>query len=1188
MAPKTIAEKYKKHELRDQIYLNPSVYCGSSEPITIEAHLYDDGTKTMARRDITYVPALFKCFDEILVNAIDHSTRLKEELASGEKTNIKPVKNIKVNIDKTTGVVTVQNDGDGIDIEKHPEHDMYVPELIFGHLLTSTNYNQGEEKTVGGQNGVGIKLANIFSKELVLETLDHRRTRSYKQKWTNNMTKREDPVVRAASRVTPYTRITWTPDYERFGMNNIDDDMFDLFRRRTMDAGACTDANVAIYFNDVKLEYKDFEHFVDLFIGSKTERARSYEVCNANGRKWEVVATYSDGGQFEQVSFVNGINTMRGGKHVDYIVGQIAKKMNESMAKKKKIIKPQHIRENLWLFVKSTIVNPSFDSQTKETLMTQVSKFGSKCELSDKFMTKLFQSGLVDRVTAITDFHDKKKLTKTDGKKMNRVIVPKLDDANKAGTKYSNSCTLILCEGDSAKTMAIAGLSVVGRDHYGVFPLKGKMLNVKDAPAKKIAENDEISNIKKILGLEQGKSYDNVDSLRYGKIMVMTDQDHDGSHIRGLLFNVFQSLWPSLFKMKGFLTSMRTPIVKAIHPENGTISFYNLPDFEAWREERAHATGWTMKYYKGLGTSTANEAKEYFKSLNITFYKYDGEPSEDSMDLAFNKKRANDRKGWLMKFDPSRTLDYTQSEVAYSTFVNDDLIHFSNRDLERNIPSLVDGFKESTRKIMFGCLKKKLYTKEIRVAQLSGYISEVAVYHHGEKSLQDAIVRMAQDFVGSNNINLLMPNGQFGTRIQGGDDAASPRYIHTLLSPLARLIFRQEDNAVLRYLNDDGTPIEPMYYVPVIPMVLVNGGVGIGTGFSTNIPAHNPSDIIELCLAITSALDSHPITSRSELTAAYNVIDALDMQEAKPWTLGFTGTIEKQEKRGYVSKGVYNWINDTTLEITELPVGTWTEDYKERLAQMVANNHALLKDFENHYTDKKVRFLLKFNQGKTSEAQSALETEFKLASTKNMSVGNMHMYNAKGAIEGFKNNTNIVKAWARVRLETYYNRKENLLKVMEADFKVVSAKVRFIQDVIDNKIEVMNKKEKEVDAQLVKLKYPKMSEIEVVSDADSDIDSDSDKNKGVIAATNFRYLTNMPIRQLTFEEKTKLEKEARLLKERIDKLREMSINQMWRTELEELSNAWTAHMAAFENALNESADAVAGTSKKKRAPAKKK
>jgi len=1188
MAPKTIAEKYKKHELRDHIYELPDTYCGSSEPHTVETYLYDESTKTMAKREVTYVPAMFKCFDEIIVNALDQVARLKMEAAGG-KEDIKHVKNIKVNINRDTGVLSVFNDGNGIDVEKHPEHEMYVPELIFGNLLTGTNFDKNEEKAVGGRNGLGSTLANIFSHKFTVETIDHYRAKHYTQKWSNNMKKVDAPTIKASTKA-PFTRVTWSPDYERFGMVGITDDLYDLFRRRTIDAGACTDASVAVFFNDVKVEFKDFEHYADLFIGSKTERARAYESCGAAGRGWEVIATYSEGGQFEQVSFVNGINTMRGGKHVDHIVGQITKRMTEMVqSKKKKEVKPQHIKDNIMVFVKATVINPTFDSQTKETLTTQAAKFGSKCELSDKFMAKLFGTGIADRATALTDFHDKKKLAKTDGKKTSRVIVPKLEDAIKAGTKDSAKCTLILTEGDSAKTMAIAGLSVVGRDHYGVFPLKGKILNVKDAPSKKIAENEEISNLKKILGLEQGKDYKDVNSLRYGNLMIMTDQDTDGFHIRGLLFNVFQSLWPSLFKMDGFLTSMRTPIVKAIHSNGNVLSFYNIPDYDAWRaarEAEPHGLrGWTMKYYKGLGTSTASEAKEYFRTLNITEYKHDGAASEDSMDLAFNKKRADDRKSWLLKFDRTKTLDYTQTSVPFSTFVHEELIHFSNRDLERSIPNLVDGFKESTRKIMFGCLKKKLYSREIRVAQLSGYISEVAMYHHGEKSLQDAIIGMAQDFVGSNNINLLMPNGQFGSRIQGGKDAASARYIHTLVSPLARLLFKEEDSAVLKYIDDDGVQVEPEYYVPVIPMVLVNGGLGIGTGFSTNIPCHNPSDVIGTCAMIIGYLDATGVdlVTRSELAAAYKVIESAELENIEPWYMGFAGSIAKH-KEGYVSRGTYKWLDDTTLEITELPIGMWTDSYKEFLNEQIAEGNPLLKDFENHFTDKKVRFLLKFHAGKKEEATKVLHTKFKLESAAHLGMTNLHLYDAKGNIKRYKNTADITKAWARVRLATYFDRKEHQLNTMEADYKMLSAKVRFIQDFINKKLEIMNKKEREVDEQLARLAYPKLNEMLAgnVPLPDTEDGEGGAAPEAKVKAADYRYLTNMPIRHLTFEEKNKLENEARVLKERIDSLHAMPVHHLWRKELEEFRKVWEEHKVMVEDSYKNAASVVVAQKKKKR------
>lgn len=1172
-----VQDKYKKHELRDHIYQLPDTYIGSVEHTLIKTFVYDDSSKRMKERDLEYVPGLYKIYDEILVNSIDQGARLKSDVKAGKK-DVKPVKTIRINIDKSTGYIEVMNDGDGIDIIKHASYNnVWVPELIFGELLTSTNYDPGEEKLWGGKNGYGAKLANIFSDEFIVETVDHRRELHYKQRFHDNMKKRDAAKIKAYKKA-PYTLIRFKPDYGRFGLEGLTEDLYQLFRKRAYDACATTDSTVSVFFNDEKLEAKDFEKYGDLYIGSKDERPRAYESCND---RWEVIATYSESGQFEQISFVNGINTLRGGKHVEYLTNQITKKLVEMAAKKKKDIKAQHIKDNLTLIVKSFIVNPAFDSQTKETLTTQASKFGSKCDLSDKFMEKLYKTGIIEKAASLTQFHEQKKVAKTDGKKTVRVLIPKLDDANKAGTKESHNCTLILTEGDSAKTMAIAGLSVIGRDYYGVFPLRGKILNVKDNTLKKIAENEEITNLKKIMGLEQGKEYKDINSLRYGRIMIMTDQDHDGSHIKGLLFNIFQSIWPSLFKQEQFLTSMLTPIIKVSHNNGQKISFYSLTDFENWKKETEKTPQglrpWSIKYYKGLGTSTADEAKEYFKDMKITEYVYTGKDSDEKLDLAFNKKRADDRKAWLMKYDRDVILDYNKREIPYEEFVQKDLIHFSNRDLERSIPSLCDGLKESTRKILYGCFKRKLYTKEIKVAQLSGYISEVSAYHHGEQSLQKAIVGMAQNFVGANNINLMDPIGQFGTRIQGGEDAASARYIHTMLTQLARKIFKQEDNPILTRFEDDGKLIEPEYYIPIIPMVLVNGGLGIGTGFSTNIPEHDPSDVIQQCMKIIDGLNKQdPIQTKEDVEAMYKVIDKVRLGEIQPWYLGFKGTIRPGKEGTFVSRGIWKWLDQQTLEITELPIGMWTEDYKDILTEMIQNGSQLLKDFENHYTDKNVRFILKFYPGTYDKANSVLETEFKLASSKNLGLNNIHLYSEDGAVQKYKDTQEIIRDWSKVRLMKYYERKKFQLKELDNKYKLVSAKVKFIHEIIEKTLDVMNRKEKDVEEDLIAHGYPKL--VDKVSNVDEE---DEETNAKVKQVASYDYLINMPIRQLTFEKKQELEREAAKLDLLIRELKAKTLQAIWLEELEDLKASWEEHRKVMEDMYKEGPVVAVKLKKKK-------
>lgn len=1173
---KTVEEKYKKYELLEHILALPDTYVGSIEPQKISSYVYDDSTQKMRVDELTYIPGLLKIFDEVIVNAIDHAMRLKAEETKG-KEDIKHVKNIKVSIDKTTGTITIFNDGNGIDIKKHGSYgNLWVPELIFGELLTSTNYDKGEEKIWGGKNGYGSKLANIFSKEFIVETVDHYSKKIYTQKFTNNMTSKETPTVKASSKA-PYTQITFTPDYERFGIKGLTDDIYKLFHRRVIDACATTGKEVSVSFNGEKLTIKDFEKYCELFLDKK-EQPVVYEAC---GQRWEVVASISKSGSFEYLSFVNGINTIKGGKHIEYITNMITKNLVDmTLAKKKKAVKSQHIKDNLFVFVKALIVNPSFDSQSKETLTTPVAKFGSKCDLSDKFFDKLYKSGIVDKALSITEFYDKKKLVKTDGKKISRIIVPKLDDANFAGTKQSSECTLILTEGDSAKTMAIAGLSVIGRDKYGVFPLRGKILNVKDATLQKISDNNEITAIKKILGLEQNKKYTDVSQLRYGSIMIMTDQDHDGSHIKGLIFNIFQSMWHELYEIPGFLTSMLTPIIKATNAKKEVIEFYNMTDYERWLETDAAKTGnWKIKYYKGLGTSSDQEAKEYFKQMNKVTYLYD-ENADEVIDLAFNKKRADDRKQWLQDYDKDRVLDYSKKNVDYKSFVDKDLIHFSNRDLQRSINHICDGLKESTRKILYACFKRKLYSNEIKVAQLSGYVSEVSAYHHGEASLQQAIVGMAQIFVGTNNINLLSPNGQFGSRCQGGQDASSPRYIFTVLSKLTRMIFKEEDNVILNYQDDDGQQIEPEYYIPVIPMILVNGGIGIGTGYSTNVPQYNPSEIIDTCKLICNVIKSSKITVKKEedLEMVYDTLSALELDNIIPYYLGFKGTIEKAEKNSYISKGVYRWVDDQTVEITELPIGTWTEDYKDFLENMITNGLNNLKYIENHYTSKNVRFVLHFNTSVKAKLEGKFETLFKLASSKNLSINNIHLFSNEGAIQRYESTSEIIKEWAETRILKYFERKMYQIKIMEKDAKVLSNKMRFILDVIAGKIQIMNKKLVDIVARLVELKYPPID----TEGNDEDAEEDEASSKKV---KQYNYLLKMPISQLTYDRKIILEKEHNELEAKLKALKDTNIEDLWLSDLDELEKAWIAHRdmitTEYENDLKGIVETKAAKKKKK-------
>jgi DNA topoisomerase II len=1105
-----VVDEYEEKDLRTHIYETTDTYAGSDQIIDAQLSVMKEGEKDIQITETKYIPVIYKMFDEIIVNARDQRERLKDRSGAINLTEI------KVDVNKETGCVSVYNNGDSIRVEKHSS-GVYNPHLIFGRLLTSGNYKKGEKRTVGGKNGYGAKIVNIFSTEFNVELVDRFTKQKYIQTFTDNMQKFTEPKI-TKSTAKPYTKITWKTDFKRFGIDGFTDDMISLMKRRVYDIAGATDNKVSVYYNSKKLNIKSFQDYIELY---PTVKAKTYEKLS---ERWELGISVSSNDKFEQISFVNGISTPNGGIHVDVVTKIISSLVVKYIKKKhKKDVQEKYVKNYLSVYLNCVIENPSFDSQAKERLITPKSKFGSQPEINEKMIKKACDSGLSEKVMQFSDFKENSLTKKTDGKKTSKLRdIPKLDDANWAGTRRSDQCTLILTEGDSAKSMAIAGLSIVGRDKYGVFPLKGKVLNVRDANPKQITGNAEITNIKKILGLESGKKYKETKSLRYGKVMIMTDQDHDGSHIKGLVLNMFHSLWPELLKLE-YINCMVTPIIKATQGKK-IKSFYTLTDYGKWKEKKDN-NKWKVKYYKGLGTSTSNEAKEYFKELKINQYITEGK-TDETMILAFKKTEADQRKSWLKSYKEEEILDYNCKETKIDDFINLEFKHFSNSDNMRSIGSCIDGLKVSQRKILFSCFKRKLH-QEIRVAQLSGYVSEQAAYHHGEASLQGAIVGMAQDFVGTNNINLLLPNGQFGTRIMGGNDSASARYIHTQLNPIVDKIFPSSDFPLLDYINDDGLMVEPKWYCPIIPMVLVNGMVGIGTGFSTTIPQFNPLDC---CKNIRRKMDGLPYLSM------------------KPYYRGFTGKIEKFVEKGiqkFITKGKYR-IEDDSVIISELPIGKWTHDFKEFLEKTIQEEDSWILDYENHSTDQRVNFVIKINDetlfDNTYKNKDVIEEKFKLTSPKTTS--NIHLYTKDGAIKKYDDIYKIQDEHYYTRLTMYQNRKEYELNVLVKSIKLLEAKMRFIEYVIDEKIVVYKKSKTTIIESLKNYEFP-------FYENNCIIDYCILNNTSKVITSEYNYLLNMPIHSFTLEKVNELQTDIEEKKNQHDTLECRDIKDIWRDELDE-------------------------------------
>ena len=1180
----SIEEIYKKKTHHEHILQIPDTYIGSVSSDLKCMHVMEDDK--IVQKDITFPPGLYKIFDEVLVNAYDHKIRNKT------------AQELNIIIDDKTGRISIYNDGDGIDVVLHKGEKVYVPEMIFGQLLTGTNYEK-KGKIVGGKNGYGAKLANIFSTEFIVETVDAKRKLHYTQVFANNMYLINPPTIKQIdSKTKPFTRITFMPDYKRFGLATITPDIISLFIKRLYDIGVCTvSVGMAVKYNNNLINIKSFDDYIRLYY-NKLPSELIYHVFSD---RWKVGVLFDRNAGFTQISFVNGISTFQGGTHVDHVVNQICNQLIIYIKDKNKdiVIKPSHIKENLTVFIECSIEDPSFSSQTKEFMTSKMTDFGSKCEITPEFIKKIIKTGIADEVIRLAEFKKENELTKTDFKKTNKVSnIEKLDDAHWAGKPHkSHLCRLILTEGDSAKSFALAGLSVIGREKYGVFPLRGKFMNVRDATVKQLLENKEFINLKQILGLKQNKKYADTKALRYGGIIILTDQDVDGSHIKGLLINMFDKFWPSLLKINGFIECMSTPIIKAFKKtdtkKTDPAIFYTLSEYKKWIDEKlkGDTSKWTIKYYKGLGTSDEKEAKQVFtdfdnrivnyiwetsnanniplidsshdadipdeqtetlsetpEDINDNDNNYDMSPSRQAIELAFEKtvNKANERKNWLFNYNKDEILDMTQKEITYSDFINRELKHFSIYSNIRAIPKLMDGLKPSQRKILYACFKKKLENTEIKVAQLGGYVSEHTEYHHGEASLLGTIINMAQNFTGSNNINLLLPNGNFGNRRCGGKDAASARYIFTQLNKLTPLLFRSEDNQCYTYIDEDGTLVEPETYMPIMPLTLINGVEGIGTGFSTFIPPFNPKDIYINLLSLMD--NSEPV-------------------DMKPWYAGFTGKITLLKDGRYQTSGIYKIIDDKTVHITELPVGTWTEDYKEYLNTIIVNpkdikKNQIIDSFISNSGNNTIDFVITFYENNLQQLIKSNTLEKKLQMHSTVSLNNMYLFNSKGAITKYSTVDDILLEFYNMRLAFYKIRKEHYIKILLNELIILKEKKRFIEHVIQKIIIINERSEEDIIADLHKYNFKQLSH---------NVNSDTH---------SYSYLTGMSLWSLTKNKIAELEKECNKKQSEYDIYTNKKLHDIWKDELKQFMEQYDIFIKEYSIPEKQIKKKIAPKSKK--------
>lgn len=1091
MTRKTASETYVKLTQIEHVLLRPDTYIGSvssEQRDVFVATNYDKISDVkIEHKNINYNSGFLKLFDEVITNASDYS------INTGKVTYIK--------VDIGDDNISVENDGPGIPIVIHDKEKIHIPEMIFGHMLTGSNYDDSQERFGGGRNGLGVKLVNIYSKKLIIETADG--NKSYKQEFKNNLSRINKPIIRKSKK--NYVKVTYFPDFEKFKLDGITEDLKSVLVRRVLDIAAYN-PSVKVYLNGKKTPINTFRDYMKLYVNDNDNLY--YDKIND---EWEIGILKSPTDSFSQVSMVNGISTIIGGTHVNFISNQLVNSIKNTITKTNKDIniKPFDIKNRILLFVNCKIVNPVFDNQTKENLTSKLNGITKDINLNGNLIKRLSKDDMFSDIIELSLLREKINLSKELNKVVNkRVRIDKLLDANKAGTSESDKCYIMLTEGDSAKSFAVTGFSQTGRDYYGAFPLRGKPLNVRDVSSSKIKGNEEIKNIIQILGLEFGKKYKNTKSLRYGKVIILSDSDTDGYHIKGLLINLFDHFWPELLKMD-FLYEFITPILK-VTKSNKDKFFYKLSDYNKWLSENNNGEGYKVKYYKGLGTSEPANIKMFFKNIDkhlIKFNYNEEEKTEDIIDLAFRKKRENDRKEWLLKYKPENIVDKFSTKTTFLSFMDNEFIEFSMADNIRSIPSVMDGLKPSQRKILYTLFKVDK-GNELNVGELFGLVKSNANYHHGPQSLEQGIIGMAQCYIGSNNLSLLEPIGGFGTRLSGGADCSAARYIHTKLRNITKNIFIPDDNNIIEYKNEDGKKVEPIYYVPIIPNILLNGAEGIGTGWSTFIPKFNINDLI---IYVENKLKNK--RKNIELHPYYNT---------------FKGDITLDDDGlSYTSTGIINRVNTTTLTITELPIGVWNENYYIVLDKLIDDK--VIKSFSKNCTDTDVNITVRMTRESLENLSDGdLINIFKL--TSKIRLTNMHLFDKDGKIKKYNNQYEIVDDYYNNRMIHYDLRRNYLIDKLNSKIKYLDNLIKFVNLVISSKIKINNVPINTIIKSIEDYKLEKINE-------------------------SYDYLLNLSLYKFTKENLIKLNDEYNSLVNELNIVSNTNIEKMWLNDLSELKKS---------------------------------
>jgi DNA topoisomerase-2 len=938
-----------------------------------------------------------------------------------------------------------------------------------------------------------------------------------------------------------------------------------------------------VYFNGEKLIVKDLSKYARMFFPDpKNNSLMSFTAPNGD----ECVIIEGDIPTMEEiktehishVSFFNGIFTKYGGVHVDTWVKAIFPRLVKSLNArnppkgKKEVLHTEGIQVYPYfvVFVRTeSYTVPRFDSQAKDklTFPTPVlvdpedkKATASWSETLNAGITKMLKWNFVSLLDAKLEARAELKGVAS-GKviKKNTTLGGKCIHANNAGKKgLSRKCVGCITEGDSAQTFCNRGAAALDlQDWIGSMPIKGKFKSAKKWTTKEMLENVEVQCIIKFFGLRLGVDYtseEEYDTLKYGHAEIFSDADDDGIHICGLLLIFFDTFWPSLTK-RGFVQSRSTAVVKVEACKKGstvkeTFLHYSTLEHSLWMA----SVGQNMKigkndikYYKGLGTHRGDEVSPYFEDPRTITYTPDVNGAE-SLDLGFSDEKhiMPKKKVWITEEItkpgclPIRIanpeLPIIQGPMSFTDFVRKKLIIYHRASLVRAIPSLYDGFKESTRKAFFSIIEDaELKQKSLDLEKVMGTIKRKTGYHHGASSIYGLLINMARGYVGTNNIPLLVNAGEFGSRSKP-DDNAAPRYIETMPEKIAFSIFLSIDEPLLENNYDGKTKLEPKFYLPIIPMILINGGDGIGCGFSTGVPPYNPDDVVTW---IECWLDLSQI----------NEDDMPDLPPMKPWFRGFKGEIElvadpsnPEVYTGWKSKGILEKDPDPKSKwwhIHEAPIGLWTNKLMMHIDHLMTGDplptksksktkgkkekgEVYIKDYKQYNSANSVH--VTFEPTADFIPDMTVKDNFKILQTSEP-LTNMYLLDENGYPRKYASPEDILLDFCKFRLRYYEKRRAYYLYHYEQDKIKLESKIRFVKAVgVDKTLDMYHE--------------------------DADLEREMmETHKLVKIDDKFDYLLSMQIRSCTVKRVEELEKEYESIQSKLTELKTKSARDLWKDDL---------------------------------------